>query len=150
MKEWFPDFEHERIKAVYRSETKLQSTSCDIAYINLHMRSLQSSMEELRSVATEAIEVPNNLGELMVDLQEDLRTHTKALERLNSLVKHMLDTQNHILHVFCFQLDEQYWLELVDPTSPYPFTLRLAPSQRSLQQTKSPTVLLGCISCCIP
>ena len=104
----------------------------------------------LRSVATEAIEVPNNLGELMVDLQEDLRTHTKALERLNSLVKHMLDTQNHILHVFCFQLDEQYWLELVDPTSPYPFTLRLAPSPRSLQQTKSPTVLLGCISCCIP
>ena len=70
----------------------------------------------------------------LADIHDMLTQSVSRLDRLASLTKHRLDNQNHNLRCMYYSLDEQFLLlcdlvniveKAIDPTSPYPFTLRL-------------------------
>ena len=45
-------------------------------------------MRDLKAVATEAIELPNNVCEVLVDIEDTMKTLAPKLERLVGVVRH--------------------------------------------------------------
>ena len=111
---------------------KIEHTLYDIKEF---MERLQTEFRDIKATAVEAIELPNNVCEVLVDIEDTMKTLAPKLERLVGVVKHRIDNQNSVLQCMYYSLDEQFLLlcdlanileEAIDPTSPYPFTLRLA------------------------
>ena len=111
---------------------KIEHTLYDIKEF---MECLQTEFRDIKATAVEAIELPNNVCEVLVDIEGTMKTLAPKLERLVGVVKHRIDNQNSVLQCMYYSLDEQFLLlcdlanileEAIDPTSPYPFTLRLA------------------------
>ena len=125
----------EDANVLQRVEFRLSKLEYTLYDLKEFLESLQTEMRDLKSVATEAIELPNNVCEVLVDVEDSMKTLAPKLERLSSTVKHRIDNQKFVLQCMYYSLDEQFLLlchlayileEAVDPTSPYPFTLRLA------------------------
>ena len=108
---------------------KIEHTLYDIKEF---MECLQTEFRDIKATAVEAIELPNNVCEVLVDTEDTMKTLAPKLERLVGVVKHRIDNQNSVLQCMYYSLDEQFLLlcdlanileEAIDPTSPYPFTL---------------------------
>ena len=70
--------------------TGIERRLCKVEY-TLHevkefLENLQTEMRGLKSVATEAIELPNNVCEVPVDIADTIKTLAPKLERLSSTV----------------------------------------------------------------
>ena len=128
-------YDHERMKAIYEMETKLLRIRCEMGDLREYMEKIHTDVRDLHMVATSAIEQPNNVCEVLVDIEDSMKTLAPKLERLVQVVRHRIDNQNYVTQCMYYSLDEQFLLlcdlanikeEVIDPTCPYPFTLRLA------------------------
>ena len=117
------------------AEPGLRKVEYDMAEMKAAMYDMLRDMKDLRKVAEEAISVHDDIGNEVIDTHYELATVIPELSRLSQLVKHRVDEQNFILQCMFYSLDEQFLLlcdlanikeEVIDPTCPYPFTLRLA------------------------
>ena len=106
-----------------------------MAEMKAAMYDMLRDMKDLHKIAEEAINVHDDLGNDVIDTHYELATVIPELSRLAQLVKHRVDEQNFILQCVFYSMDEQFLLlcdlaniieEVIDPTCPYPFTLRLA------------------------
>ena len=117
------------------SEPRLRRVEYDMAEMKAAMYDMLRDMKDLHKIAEEAINVHDDLGNDVIDTHYELATVIPELSRLAQLVKHRVDEQNFILQCVFYSMDEQFLLlcdlaniieEVIDPTCPYPFTLRLA------------------------
>ena len=116
-------------------EPRLRRIEHDMAEMKAAMYDMLRDMKDLRKIAEEAINIHDDLGNDVIDTHYELTTVIPELSRLSQLVKHRVDEQNFIFQCVFFPMDEQFLLlcdlaniieEAIDPTCPYPFTLRLA------------------------
>lgn len=116
-------------------ESRLRKVEYDMAEMKAAMYDMLRDMKTLHKIAEEAINVHDDIGNEVIDTHYELATVIPELSRLSQLIKHRVDDQNFILQCVFYSLDEQFLLlcdlaniieEAIDPTCPYPFTLRLA------------------------
>ena len=116
-------------------ESRLRKVEYDMAEMKAAMYDMLRDMKTLHKIAEEAINVHDDIGNEVIDTHYELATVIAELSRLSQLIKHRVDDQNFILQCVFYSLDEQFLLlcdlaniveEAIDPTCPYPFTLRLA------------------------
>lgn len=116
-------------------ESRLRKVEYDMAEMKAAMYDMLRDMKTLHKIAEEAINVHDDIGNEVIDTHYELATVIPELSRLSQLTKHRVDDQNFILQCVFYSLDEQFLLlcdlaniveEAIDPTCPYPFTLRLA------------------------
>ena len=116
-------------------ESRLRKVEYDMAEMKAAMYDMLRDMKTLHKIAEEAINVHDDIGNEVIDTHYELATVIPELSRLSQLTKHRVDDQNFILQCGFYSLDEQFLLlcdlaniveEAIDPTCPYPFTLRLA------------------------
>ena len=116
-------------------ESRLRKVEYDMAEMKAAMYDMLRDMKALHKIAEEAINVHDDIGNEVIDTHYELATVIPELSRLSQLIKHRVDDQNFILQCVFYSLDEQFLLlcdlaniveEAIDPTCPYPFTLRLA------------------------
>ena len=116
-------------------ESRLRKVEYDMAEMKAAMYDMLRDMKTLHKIAEEAINVRDDIGNEVIDTHYELATVIPELSRLSQLIKHRVDDQNFILQCVFYSLDEQFLLlcdlaniieEAIDPTCPYPFTLRLA------------------------
>ena len=116
-------------------ESRLRKVEYDMAEMKAAMYDMLRDMKTLHKIAKEAINVHDDIGNEVIDTHYELATVIPELSRLSQLIKHRVDDQNFILQCVFYSLDEQFLLlcdlaniieEAIDPTCPYPFTLRLA------------------------
>ena len=79
------------------------------------MECLQTEFRDIKATAVEAIELPNNVCEVLVDIEDTMKTLAPKLERLVGVVKHRIDNQNSVLQCMYYSLDEHFCAIL--PTS---------------------------------
>ena len=116
-------------------ESRLRKVEYDMAEMKAAMYDMLRDMKTLHKIAEEAINVHDDIGNEVIGTHYELATVIPELSRLSQLIKHRVDDQNFILQCVFYSLDEQFLLlcdlaniieEAIDPTCPYPFTLRLA------------------------
>ena len=116
-------------------ESRLRKVEHDMAEMKAAMYDMVRDMKTLHKIAEEAINVHDDIGNEVIDTHYELATVIPEFSRLSQLSKHRVDEQNFILQRVFYSLDEQFLLlcdlaniieEAIDPTCPYPFTLRLA------------------------
>ena len=127
--------EHERMKAIEGVECQLMRMVNSMATLEGRMNDMADDMREVRNLVQEHVDAPVNIMEHLIDIHADLKANVGKWHRLTRLTKHRLDNQNFILQCLFYSMDEPFLLlcdmsnileEAIDPTSPYPFTLRLA------------------------
>ena len=116
-------------------ESRLRKVEYDMAEMKAAMYDMLRDMKTLHKIAEQAINVHDDIGNEVIGTHYELATVIPELSRLSQLIKHRVDDQNFILQCVFYSLDEQFLLlcdlaniveEAIDPTCPYPFTLRLA------------------------
>ena len=119
---------------------KIEHTLYDIREFMEH---LQTEFRDIKATAVEAIELPNNVCEVLVDIEDTMKTLAPKLERLVGVVKHRIDNQNSVLQCMYYSLDEQFLL-LCDLT-PSPLDWHIGPEAKGLDPGTVNTIRRSCI-----